>query len=140
MTASVPMENLGRGLRQNTLVRIIEQFGRDHPDAHLKDLVIDEAGPGRRIVVAGRPLVNFGSDSFLGLDLSADGHSTVTWHQLRNWEQCRTWPDFKVGPCCSPLVPHSSRAAGFRTEVAFALRWSTIIVLLLQLCVRIRTL
>ena len=79
-------------------------------------------------------------DSFLGLDLSADGHSTVTWHQLRNWEQCRTWPDFKVGPCCSPLVPHSSRAAGFRTEVAFALRWSTIIVLLLQLCVRIRTL
>jgi glycine C-acetyltransferase len=68
MTASAPMENLGRALRQNTLVRIIEQFGRDHPDAHLKDLVIDEAGPGRRIVVDGRPLVNFGSDSFLGLD------------------------------------------------------------------------
>lgn len=35
-------------------------------------------------------------DSFLGLDLSGDGHSTVTWNQLRNWEQCRTWPDFKV--------------------------------------------
>ena len=35
-------------------------------------------------------------DSFLGLDLSADGHSTVTWYQLRNWEQCRAWPDFKV--------------------------------------------
>jgi glycine C-acetyltransferase len=68
MTASSPMENLGRALRQNTLVKIIEQFGRDHPDAHLKDLVIDEAGPGRRIVVNGRPLVNFGSDSFLGLD------------------------------------------------------------------------
>jgi 7-keto-8-aminopelargonate synthetase-like enzyme len=69
MTASAPMENLGRALRQNTLVRIIDQFGRDHPDSHLKDLVIDEAGPGRRIVVDGRPLVNFGSDSFLGLDL-----------------------------------------------------------------------
>lgn len=68
MTASAPMENLGRALRQNTLVRIIEQFGREHPDAHLKDLIIDESGPGRRIVVAGRPLVNFGSDSFLGLD------------------------------------------------------------------------
>ena len=39
-------------------------------------------------------------DSFLGLDLSADGHSTVTWYQLRNWEQCRTWPNFKVrSPC-----------------------------------------
>jgi 7-keto-8-aminopelargonate synthetase-like enzyme len=68
MTASASMENLGRALRQNTLVRIIEQFGRDHPESHLKDLVIDEAGPGRRIVVGGRPLVNFGSDSFLGLD------------------------------------------------------------------------
>jgi 7-keto-8-aminopelargonate synthetase-like enzyme len=68
MTASAPMEKLGHALRQNTLVRIIERFGEDHPDAHLKDLVIDEAGPGRRIVVAGRRLVNFGSDSFLGLD------------------------------------------------------------------------
>jgi 7-keto-8-aminopelargonate synthetase-like enzyme len=68
MTASASMENLGRALRQNTLVRIIEQFGRDHPDSHLKDLVIEEAGPGRRIMVDGRPLVNFGSDSFLGLD------------------------------------------------------------------------
>src|SRR5215475_11686652 len=68
MTASAPMEKLGRALRQNSLVRIIEQFGEDHPDSHLKDLVIDEAGPGRRIVVDGRRLVNFGSDSFLGLD------------------------------------------------------------------------
>jgi glycine C-acetyltransferase len=68
MTASAPMEKLGRALRQNTLVRIIERFGADHPDSHLKDLVIDEAGPGRRIVVDGHRLVNFGSDSFLGLD------------------------------------------------------------------------
>ncbi len=68
MTASAQMEKLGQALRQNTLVRIIEQFGRDHPDAHLKDLVLDEAGPGRRIVVEGRRLINFGSDSFLGLD------------------------------------------------------------------------
>jgi len=68
MTASAPMEKLGQALRRNALVRIVEQFGRDHPDAHLKDLVIDEAGPGRRIVVEGRRLINFGSDSFLGLD------------------------------------------------------------------------
>ncbi|MHB1558910.1 MAG: aminotransferase class I/II-fold pyridoxal phosphate-dependent enzyme [Isosphaeraceae bacterium] len=68
MTSPIPMEKLGRALRQNTLVRIIEQFGEEHPDSHLKDLVIDESGPGRRIVVGGRPLVNFGSDSFLGLD------------------------------------------------------------------------
>lgn len=68
MTSPIPMEKLARALRQNTLVRIIEQFGEEHPDSHLKDLVIDESGPGRRIVVGGRPLVNFGSDSFLGLD------------------------------------------------------------------------
>ncbi len=63
-----PMEKLGNGLRQNTLVRIIEQFGAEHPESHLKDLVIDETGPGREIVVLGRRVVNFGSDSFLGLD------------------------------------------------------------------------
>jgi 7-keto-8-aminopelargonate synthetase-like enzyme len=62
------MERLGDALRQNTLVRIIEQFEADHPDSHLKDLVIDEAGAGREIVVLGRRVINFGSDSFLGLD------------------------------------------------------------------------
>ena len=43
-----PMDKLGDALRQNTLVRIIEQFGREHSDSHLKDLVIDEAGPRPR--------------------------------------------------------------------------------------------
>jgi 7-keto-8-aminopelargonate synthetase-like enzyme len=68
MSATSPMDKLGAALRRNTLVRIIEQFGRQHPDSHLKDLVIDEAGPGREVVVGGRRLINFGSDSFLGLD------------------------------------------------------------------------
>jgi 7-keto-8-aminopelargonate synthetase-like enzyme len=62
------MERLGDALRQNTLVRIIEQFEAEHRESHLKDLVIDEAGPGRQIVVLGRRVINFGSDSFLGLD------------------------------------------------------------------------
>src|SRR5262249_22756477 len=38
------------------------------PTTHLKDLVVDEIGSHRRIVVGGRSVVNFGSDSFLGLD------------------------------------------------------------------------
>ena len=68
MIATSPMEKLGHALRQNTLVRIIEQFSESHADSHLKDLVIDEMGPGREIVVNGRRVINFGSDSFLGLD------------------------------------------------------------------------
>ena len=35
-------------------------------------------------------------DNVLGIDLSADGHSTVTWYQLRHWEQCDSWTDFKA--------------------------------------------
>ena len=34
-------------------------------------------------------------DSFLGLPLGADGHSTVTWRQLTRWEECATWKDFR---------------------------------------------
>ena len=55
-----PMDKLGDGLRQNTLVRIIERFSEEHADSHLKDLVIDECGPGREIVVLGRRVINFG--------------------------------------------------------------------------------
>ena len=62
-----PMDKLGESLRQNTLVRIIERFSEEHAESHLKDLVIDEAGPGREIVVLGRRVINFGSDSFLAL-------------------------------------------------------------------------
>lgn len=68
MTAPSPMARLGDALRRNTLIRIIEKFGEEHADSHLKDLVIDEQGPGREIKVLGRWVVNFGSDSFLGLD------------------------------------------------------------------------
>ncbi len=68
MTATSPMEKLGHALRQTTLVRIIEEFGRTHAESHLKDLVLDACGPGRSVEVDGRRVVNFGSDSFLGLD------------------------------------------------------------------------
>jgi 7-keto-8-aminopelargonate synthetase-like enzyme len=62
------MDKLGDALRRNNLVKIVEKFGEDHADSHLKDLVIDEVGQGRDIKVLGRWVVNFGSDSFLGLD------------------------------------------------------------------------
>jgi glycine C-acetyltransferase len=78
------MDKLGEALRQNTLVRIIERFGEEHSDCHLKDLVIDEAGPGREIVVFGRRVINFGSDSFLGLDQDPRVQQAVR-AGLRKW-------------------------------------------------------
>lgn len=35
-------------------------------------------------------------DHFMGIDLSKDGHSTVTWSQLTNWQQCSSWDGFKA--------------------------------------------
>lgn len=35
-------------------------------------------------------------DSFAGIDLSKDGHSPVTWHQLTHWEECRSWEGFQA--------------------------------------------
>lgn len=65
---SGPMQNLANGLHQNGMVRFIEHFAELFAGSHLKDLVMEEIGPGREMVVAGRRVVNFGSDSFLGLD------------------------------------------------------------------------
>lgn len=63
-----PMQQLVRVMRQNGLIRFIEHFAELFPTTHLKDLVVDEIGPGRRVVVGGKAVINFGSDSFLGLD------------------------------------------------------------------------
>ncbi|MFO0930602.1 MAG: pyridoxal phosphate-dependent aminotransferase family protein [Gemmataceae bacterium] len=55
-------------MRQNSLIRFIEYFAELYPQAHLKDLAVEEIGANREITVAGRRIINFGSDSFLGLD------------------------------------------------------------------------
>ncbi|XP_077214820.1 calcium-transporting ATPase 1, endoplasmic reticulum-type-like [Tasmannia lanceolata] len=36
--------------------------------------------------------------SFMGIDLSSDGHTLVTYSQLSNWGQCPTWEGFTVSP------------------------------------------
>jgi 7-keto-8-aminopelargonate synthetase-like enzyme len=65
---TTPMQHLARVLRQNGLIRFIEHFAALFPTSHLKDLTVDQLGPNREMVVGGRTVINFGSDSFLGLD------------------------------------------------------------------------
>jgi glycine C-acetyltransferase len=62
------MQQLAKALRQNGLIRFIEHFAELFPTAHLKDLVVDRIGENRIIEMSGKTVVNFGSDSFLGLD------------------------------------------------------------------------
>jgi 7-keto-8-aminopelargonate synthetase-like enzyme len=63
-----PMEQLARSMRQHGLVRFVEHYKEQFPKTHLKDMVVEESGPNRVIVVDGHRVINFGSDSFLGLD------------------------------------------------------------------------
>lgn len=64
----LPMHNLKQAMRQHGLVRFVEHFAMHCPHAHLKDMVVDELGPNREMSVNGHQVINFGSDSFLGLD------------------------------------------------------------------------
>jgi len=66
--SNIPMQQLAKVLRQNGLIRFMEHYAEMFPDSHLKDLVVDDSEPSRRIMINGRKVVNFGSDSFLGLD------------------------------------------------------------------------
>src|SRR5262245_23358552 len=63
-----PMRHLATAVRQHGLVRFVEHFKAQFPDCHLKDLVVDEVDANRGMMVDGQRVVNFGSDSFLGLD------------------------------------------------------------------------
>jgi 7-keto-8-aminopelargonate synthetase-like enzyme len=63
-----PMQTLNRAMRQNGLIRFMEHFQARFPTSHMKDLVVDAMRPDRTMTVQGREVVNFGSDSFLGLD------------------------------------------------------------------------
>jgi 7-keto-8-aminopelargonate synthetase-like enzyme len=63
-----PMQTLNRAMRQNGLIRFMEHFQARFPTSHMKDMVVDEMRPDRSMTVQGREVINFGSDSFLGLD------------------------------------------------------------------------
>lgn len=63
-----PLQELTHALSRSSLVRFMEHYAELFPGQHLKDLVVQAIGPNRTIQVAQREIINFGSDSFLGLD------------------------------------------------------------------------
>ncbi|CAA7389554.1 unnamed protein product [Spirodela intermedia] len=50
------------------------------------------------IATVGVFIIWYTHGSFLGIDLSSDGHTLVTYSQLSNWDRCSTWEGFKVSP------------------------------------------
>ncbi|KAL8089760.1 hypothetical protein AgCh_039303 [Apium graveolens] len=50
------------------------------------------------IATVGVFIIWYTQDSFLGIDLSQDGHSLVTYSQLANWGQCSSWGNFSASP------------------------------------------
>ncbi|KAF3442049.1 hypothetical protein FNV43_RR15965 [Rhamnella rubrinervis] len=50
------------------------------------------------IATVGVFIIWYTHGSFLGIDLSGDGHTLVTYSQLANWGQCSSWSNFTVSP------------------------------------------
>ncbi|KAF6153678.1 hypothetical protein GIB67_000911 [Kingdonia uniflora] len=50
------------------------------------------------IATVGVFIVWYTQASFMGIDLAADGHTLVTFSQLRTWGECPTWSNFSVTP------------------------------------------
>ncbi|URD91936.1 Cation transporting ATPase, C-terminus [Musa troglodytarum] len=50
------------------------------------------------IATVGIFIIWYTHGSFMGIDLSGDGHSLVTYAQLSNWGDCSSWEGFKVAP------------------------------------------
>ena len=62
------LEDLGRSLLRNPLIRYLRTLDLRYRDIHLKDLTASDMDDRRRFTVQGRTVYNFASDSFLGLD------------------------------------------------------------------------
>src|SRR3954452_12498064 len=62
------LDRLAESLERSPLVRFYQRAFRDYPELLMKDLTLEAVGPDRDVKLDGRWVVNFGSDSFLGLD------------------------------------------------------------------------
>lgn len=65
------------------------------PDFHFFKQVI---GLYVGLATVGVFIIWYTHGSFLGIDLSGDGHSLVTYSQLSNWGQCSSWQNFTASP------------------------------------------
>ena len=63
-----PLQKLSDALRQNGLIKFYDQMEASYGDLSLKQLQFEHCGPNREVRISGQPLINFGFDSFLGLD------------------------------------------------------------------------
>ncbi|XP_061353938.1 calcium-transporting ATPase 1, endoplasmic reticulum-type-like [Gastrolobium bilobum] len=50
------------------------------------------------IATVGVFIIWYTHGSFLGIDLTGDGHTLVTYSQLSNWGQCSKWENFTASP------------------------------------------
>jgi 7-keto-8-aminopelargonate synthetase-like enzyme len=64
-------------MERDPVVRFFQSTEQEDPGLLLKDLTLEEVGPGRRAKFNGRWVVNFGSDSFLGLDQDPRLHDAL---------------------------------------------------------------
>ncbi len=79
-----PLQKLAQAMHQHGLVRFMAHYAREYPETHLKDLVVDHLGPHREMDVKGRRVINFGSDSFLGLDQDPRVQAAIA-HGVKRW-------------------------------------------------------
>ncbi len=68
MKTQTPVEKLVAGLSRSKLVKFYQHAAEAYRDLHLKELDVDSVGPAREMQVKGHDVINFGFDSFLGLD------------------------------------------------------------------------
>jgi 7-keto-8-aminopelargonate synthetase-like enzyme len=62
------IERVAKSLEEDPLVQHFEAAFQGYPDLLMKDMTLEAVGPDRQAKLNGRWVVNFGSDSFLGLD------------------------------------------------------------------------